>query len=106
MIIWSGLGFLVPIIPFGCFFVTQLALTTIFNDATYYSEHSWPKLMAWLTAVSLIAVVGWSLSKGTAYVDKATGQEVIIRRSHTFFFLPVLYWAPIIAAIGLVTLFL
>jgi hypothetical protein len=106
MIIWSGLGFVVPIIPIACFFVTQFALTSIFNDATYYSQHSWPKLMVWLMAVGTVGLVGWLLSRGSVFTDKTTGEAVTIRRSHTFFFIPVIYWAPIVAAIGLVTIFI
>jgi hypothetical protein len=105
MIIWSGLGFLVPGISFACFLLMELAMTSIFNDAKYYTEHGWPKLLACLMAAGLVGVVGLWLSQGRTYVDK-TGQKVTIRRSHSFFFIPVLYWAPLIAVLGLVAIFL
>ena len=106
MIIWSGLGFLVPGISFACFLLTQMAMTSIFNDAKYYTEHGWPKFLACLMAAGLVGVVGLWLSGGRVYIDKGTGEQVTIRRSHSFFLIPVVYWAPMIAVGGLVLLFL
>jgi hypothetical protein len=106
MIIWSGLGFLVPGISITCFLLMQMAMTSIFNDAKYYTEHGWPKFLACLVAAGLVGVAGFWLSQGRTYIDQNTGQEVIIRRSHSFFLIPVLYWAPIIAVFGLVLIFL
>jgi len=106
MIIWSGLGFVVPGIPFACFLLMQLAMTSIFDDPEYYTQHGWPKVLACLMAAGLVGVVGLWLSAGRVLIDKTTGQEVTIRRSHSFFFIPVLYWAPIIAVVGLVAIFL
>ncbi len=106
MIIWSGLGFVVPGISFVCFVVMDLAMTSMLNDPQYYTQHGWPKLLACLMAAGLVGVVGLWLSRGRVYIDKTAGQQVTIRRSHSFFFIPVVYWAPIIAVGGLVLLFL
>ena len=106
MIIWSGLGFLVPGISFACFLLMQMAMTSIFNDAKYYTEHDWPKFLACVMAAGLVGVLGLLLSQGRTYIDQNTGQEVTIRRSHSFFLIPVVFWAPIIAVGGLVLLFL
>jgi hypothetical protein len=84
----------------------QLAMTSIFNDPQYYTQHGWPTLLACLMAAGLVGVLGLWLSGGRVYIDKTTGQQVTIRRSRYFFLIPVVYWAPIIAVGGLVLLFL
>jgi hypothetical protein len=106
MIVWTGLGFVVPGISVFCFYVTQLVMTSIFKDARYYTEHGWPKFLACLLASGLVYLLGLSLSSGKVHIDQRTGKQVIIRRSHSFFFIPVLFWAPIIAICGLALLFL
>jgi hypothetical protein len=108
IIIWRGLGFIVPIIAIACFFVTQLATTSIFQDDRYYTEHGWPKLFAFWLAAVLVGIIGLLLSrKGTKiYIDKATGEEIVMRPNHSFFFIPVLYWAPILVILGIVFLFI
>lgn len=35
-------------------------------------------------------------------VDPKTGQGVIIRRRHTLFWIPMQYWAPVLALIGVI----
>jgi len=37
-------------------------------------------------------------------VDPKTGQGVIIRRRHTLFWIPMQYWAPVLALIGVIVL--
>ncbi len=34
-------------------------------------------------------------------MDLDTGEELVLRPSHTFFWIPVMYWGPILTAIGL-----
>jgi hypothetical protein len=107
MIIWSGFGLVVPGIAIVCFFVTQLVMTILFQDGRYYTQHGWPKLLAFWIAALLVGLVGRSLSRkeSKVYIEKATGKEVVIKPSHAFFFIPVLYWAPILAILGIVFLF-
>jgi hypothetical protein len=95
MIIWSGLGFLpvVFLIIFGLGFsagnngpVTDKALAFTF-------------LMTGIAS----GVVGWWLRTRPARVviDKATGREMVLRRSHSLFFIPMIYWGPIFLAMAL-----
>ena len=58
MIIWSGLGFVVPGLAIVCFFVTQLAMTSIFQGDRYYTQHGWPKLLAFWIAALLVGMIG------------------------------------------------
>jgi hypothetical protein len=37
-------------------------------------------------------------------VDPKTGRDVIVRRRHTLFWIPMQYWAPVLALIGVIVL--
>lgn len=107
VIIWSGLGFLVPLIAFGCCLAVQLLSEAAFHDENYYQSHGWPKLVALVVAAAIVAIVGRLLKRrqGRVLIDPQTGAEVVVGREHTFFFIPVEYWAPIILVLGFVFLF-
>ena len=108
MIIWSGLGFLVPVVAFVCFLVTQIVTNSLLNDEGYYTEHGFPKLVAFWAAAGLLFLIGRALSSKEArvLVDKQTGEEVILTPSHTLFFIPIAYWVPLLLVGGIVFLFI
>jgi hypothetical protein len=108
MIIWSGLGLIVPGISFVCFLMMQIAMTAIFDDSKYYTAHGWPKLLAFWIAAALIGLIGRHLAtkESKVYIEKATGKEIVIQPNHSFFFIPMLYWAPLLAILGIVFLFI
>src|SRR5436190_21869999 len=95
MIIWSGLGFLpiVFLMIFGFGFAAE-SNGPITNKALAYTF--------FLTGLASGAL-GWWLRKRPAQVviDKATGQEITLRRSHSLFFIPMIYWGPIFIAMSL-----
>ena len=107
MIIWSGLGFLVPIITFVLLVLTEYAVETLFADTSYYQAHGWPKLVAFLIAGAIVWSIGTYLNRksGRVLIDKETGQEVILRPKHALFFLKMEYWAPILFVLGIIFLF-
>ncbi|HEY8738953.1 MAG TPA: hypothetical protein VIO62_18160 [Candidatus Dormibacteraeota bacterium] len=39
-----------------------------------------------------------------ALVDPNTGKEVRVRRRHTLFWIPMQYWAPVLAIVGVIVL--
>lgn len=108
MIIWSGLGFLVPIVAIACFLITQIVTNSLLNDDRYYTEHGFPKLIAFWIAAVLLFLIGSALSRKQerVLVDKKTGEDVILRPSHTFLFIPIVYWAPVLFVLGIVFLFI
>jgi hypothetical protein len=107
MIIWSGLGFLVPVIVFACLLATEAGVEAIFKDPRYYQSHGWPKLAAFLLAALIIWPIGTVLQRrgGRILVDPATGEQVKVGGSHTFFFVPVKWWPLLCVALGVVFLF-
>jgi hypothetical protein len=108
MIIWSGFGFLVAIIGFGSLVLTEVITKSSFHDETYYQTHGWPKLVAFWVAAALVYLVGLWLDRqpGRAMIDKATGQEVVLKRKHALFFIPVRYWPYIFLGLGVVFFFI
>jgi hypothetical protein len=108
MIIWTGLGFLVAVVVF----CVSLAFNFVFNawyGEGYYDTHKWPVAISLLVSAVICWFLGSSLGKRTTQtvIDKETGQEIVLNRSnHSLFFIPMHFWAPILAVIGVVMLVL
>src|SRR4030095_5514563 len=107
MIIWSGLGFLVAVITFLLLLISEYLTESLFRDETYYQSHGWPKMLAFVLAATVIWPLGTYLKRtqGKVMIEKATGKEVVIKPNHTFFFIPMEYWSPILVALGIILLF-
>jgi hypothetical protein len=100
MIIWRGWGFLVAVFTFGTSLAMELATESMTGD--FYQREAWPLALALVVA----GVVTWWVGKqlnargGRAVVDEATGQKLTIGGSHTFFFVPMHYWAVVLIALA------
>ena len=107
MIIWSGRGFLVAVIAFGCLLASEFVTERHFRDDAYYQRHGWPKLAGFLVAGSIVWWLGvrWKDEDARTLIDKDTGREVVIRRKDALFFIPMHYWGPILCALGAVFFF-
>ncbi len=105
-IIWSGKGFLVAVFTFGFSLVANLIANSLTGSEAYWDAHMWP------FAVSLFpsAVACWFVGrvfqnrKARVLIDPKTGEVVTLRESHTLFFIPMIWWGPILAAIGVIVL--
>jgi hypothetical protein len=94
MIIWSGLG----IIPL--FLLAVLAI--LFGGDQKGPNHQMGMVYALLLTGVLTSTLGWWLRTRPArvVVDKATGREMVLRKRHALFFIPMIYWGPIFLALG------
>lgn len=103
MIVWSGLGFMVAVIAGLCCLAAQVVTGNVYGDPDYYENHGWPKLIGLLVAALIVWLMGRSLGTQSSRVlyDPDTGEQFEFRPNHTLFFIPVHWWAPILAAIGL-----
>lgn len=84
----------------------NLIVDGIYGDGAY-GDHSWGIALALLMSSACIWFVGNALQNRSARVviDKETGQELVIGRSnHSFFFIPMKYWAIPAFAGGIVIL--
>jgi len=102
MVIWNGLGFLVGVITFGCLLATEAGVEWLTQDDTFYQKHGWPKLVGMTAAALFVWVIGRILRHrtGRVLVDPETGEKVRIGHDHSFFFIPVEYWPPILLVLG------
>lgn len=100
MIIWSGWGFLVAIIA-----VLAAAAAVVVAGALGLEGDAENVLLfsSFIPAGIAIWYLGRRLNRGAVreLIDPQTGQTVLLRNSHTFFFIPVEWWGPIIAVGGL-----
>jgi hypothetical protein len=101
MIVWSGMGFLVALITIGCMLGMQKFVGSHFHDANYYEAHGWPKLVSFLIAGVIVGIVGRWINYREA--DMSPDPDTASKSS--FFFIPMQYWGPILAALGVVFLF-
>jgi hypothetical protein len=107
MIIWQGFGFMVFVIVFGCSLIANLIFDAEAGHG-YYDHHKWPFAVSLTVSAGLCWFYAKYLGKrpGRVVIDKQTGKEFTIGRRHTLFFIPVLYWAPILLACSLILLVL
>ncbi|MBY6188498.1 hypothetical protein KUV89_17935 [Marinobacter hydrocarbonoclasticus] len=84
LIIWRGLGWLVPVLVAVVFVGMQLLLNSLFGEGTYRAE-GWS---LWLTVGIASVLIGFF----GLLVNQRDGEEGH-RRSHALFFIPVQYWA-------------
>ena len=107
MFIWSGLGFIVAVIAFLFLFCAEYVVESLLQDDNYYQAHGWPKLLAFWLAAACVWVVSTYLNKkqGRVFIDKDSGEEVLLKPQHSLFFINISYWSYILLALGIVFLF-
>src|SRR5213593_2514369 len=98
MIIWRGYGFLVAVITFAVSLLTELMIEKINGDPTFYQSHSWPLAVALVISAAIIWTVDNRMSNQPekVLIDKETGNEVSLKRSHELFFIKMKYWPAIL----------
>jgi hypothetical protein len=97
MVIWSGFGWVVPIIAIICLLLGNVLL----GDS--WSENSWAQAGALLaSAVLTFGFDKFFLSKRAdkTLMNKETGEDVILRKNDSLFFIPVRFWPFVFIAIA------
>lgn len=104
MIIWKGWGFLVVVFVFGLSLSANLITNSVTGGEQYWNSHVWPIGVSLIVSSLLCWFIGCKLaSRGfRSVVDIETGEEQILVSHHSLFFIDMHWWAPILAAIGVV----
>jgi glycerol uptake facilitator-like aquaporin len=108
MIIWNRWGFLVPVITLGTCIVSEILWEFITKDEKFYQNNPEPLAIALLVAgIINISFGNWiNRRKARRLVDKETGEEVILKDNHSFFWIPIEYWGIVLIAWSIAELFL
>ena len=100
MIIWKGYGLLVAV-----YAIVGFVIGVLFSNAID-TDHTWPIALSLSLAAAANYFTAKKLeSKSKTLIDPENGQQVILKRSDSLFFIPMMYWTYIIAALA-VLLFL
>lgn len=103
-IIWTGKGYLVFVIVFGCSLIANLVSNAVVGSG-YYDHHKWPFAVSLLVSAAICWSLGDYLQRRSdrVVIDKETGREFVINRSrHTLFWIPMHWWGPILLAGALI----
>lgn len=97
--VWRGFGWAVPVITVVAFVLVLVMAQTVLGD-NYTGKKEWMSFLAIAVGAGLIAALGYLLNykKRKVFVDEETG-AIDKSDSHTFFFIPIEFWAIIIPAL-------
>ncbi|MGH7737232.1 MAG: hypothetical protein ACREMP_05125 [Candidatus Tyrphobacter sp.] len=108
ILIWRGWGVLAALIPLLlCVVPAAIVAGTTANTAAVGAT----VFITGLLSAWLVWSLGrrWNSAPGREFIDAASGQHVVVRPSHTLFWIPMQWYAPVIALFavvdGLATLF-
>lgn len=97
MIFWKGKGGIVVI------YVIVILLLSVMIGAVFlgYEQSSYQMVLVQILVSVALAYPLWRYGKKVnsithEFIDKKTGKDVAHKESHTFFFIPLQYWAIII----------
>ena len=105
MLIWRGWGILtIAIVALVGGAVVVISNALLAGTGRYMGL----ALVAGLLAAAVVNwFVGKRLNRGPAreLVDEATGERLVLRRSHDLFFIPMQWWSVLLIAVAFVSLF-
>jgi hypothetical protein len=101
-LVWSGKGFWVPVVTFLSCLGMELFVRAIFHDDHYYQTHGWPIFCAFLFSAAVVATIAQMCLRERELRDMKTGEYVVIRENHTFFFVNIKFWPYILVVLGAV----
>jgi hypothetical protein len=99
-LVWSGKGFWVPVVTFLSSLGMEFFVRAEFHDDHYYQTHGWPILCAFLFSAAVTATIAKTCVRERELRDLKTGEDVVIRQNHTFFFVNIKFWPYILVLLG------
>lgn len=99
IVIWTGKGFLSPLVLIGTLFTSIWLLPDSLNDYSF--------VIAFFISAGFSFVFGkkWNNQLERIVTDDKTGEKLRIKSNHTLFWIPMQYWGIIFSILGIVILF-
>lgn len=103
-LIWKGYGFLVAVFVVGFLMIADLITIGLTGGKAYWASHTWPFALSMFAAAAACWFVGryFHERKSRVLFDLENCETVVLRESHTFFFMPIMWWGPILAVYGVI----
>ena len=98
MIVWSGKGFLSVLVLVGSFVLFANILPKEQGDYAFVLTFFTAGLFSWFMGKK------WNEQNARTVIDKASGQEFLIKENHSLFWIKLQYWGLIFGAFGLIIL--
>jgi hypothetical protein len=101
MIIWKGWGILAFVIPLISALFMQFGVNSYFGD-DFYTTASWPLPLALFLSSVFVFASGNKLNnkEGRILIDPETYEEVLLKTTHSLFWIPMQYWSVIIIGLS------
>ncbi len=98
MVIWSGKGILSVLVLMACFFSLALIIPKEYSDYAFAISFFVAAAFSWFMGKK------WNEVEGRIVIDKVTGEEILLKPSHSLFFIKMQYWGIIFGVFGLIIL--
>jgi hypothetical protein len=102
-VIWKGWGYLVIVFVVINALLAQFLTDSISGSKAYWAVHKWPITAALFVSALECWLVGNKLynRKARVLVDLETSKRVTFRQEHSFFFIPMKWWGPLLVVFAL-----
>ena len=98
MIVWSGKGFLSVIVLVASFVLLVNAFPKEQGDYAFVLAFFIAGAFSWFMGKK------WNEESGRTVIDKASGQEILLKENHSLFWIKLHYWGIIFSAFGFIIL--
>jgi hypothetical protein len=101
MIVWQGAGFTGVLVPMFFMLAGQYGLDAALGTG-YYSSHTWSPVTMLLASSIVLWFFGNRLENrpGRELIDPQTQEKVVLKEKHTIFWMPLHYFAVVLAVIA------
>lgn len=107
MVVWTGLGFVVALVGILALVATQMIAGAVTGNENFYQENTWIILYGMIGAALVTFILNKTLlvPKTQTVIDKESGQEMVLKKDHSLFFVPTKWWPIIWVVLGVIAFF-